>query len=547
MQILLFLSGLGLLLLAMRLMEQALSALGEGQLRNVLQSWTSTPHRGVVTGTLSTAIFQSSSLVGLMTMAFVGAGILPLRNAIGVILGSNLGTTFTGWLVTWIGFRLELDSFYAVCMGTGALLTVLTRAGSKLQQLGQFVTAFGLLLFGLVLMKDSIAFVVELVDVTRLQNLPVPVYFIFGMVLTALIQSSSATMMISLAAVSAGIIQWQSAAALVIGADLGTTSTVMLGSLGGSTIKRQFALVHFVFNLVTDLLALLALPLLLWLVTSVYSITDPLYGLVAVHSTFNFLGLLLFLPLTDQLRRLVEKLAPLPEHRKLQITQVTTEVPSASFMALEQDVRYLLTSCILLNAWRLQLLPEQMAARRLLLPETIESSYRELKDNENQLTDYLLDLGRREMDQEQAGRLAQLRVCIRDSLYSTKAVKDLEKDVRELAGTAATPQSAFLDGLLQVTETVYTNALKLLENTDDGTTNELGMMLQSIRDAHGRANTEIYELIDRQVLARDMASSALNVNRELLLAGHSLVNALEHCLLPGEQARTVSELLNLRN
>jgi phosphate:Na+ symporter len=547
MQILLFISGLGILLLAMRLMEQALASLGEGYIRRYLLHGTRTPVLGVMFGILTTAILQSSSIVGLMTMAFVGAGILPLRNAIGIILGSNLGTTFTGWLVAWIGFRMDLAGFYDICIGSGALLTVLSAENSRKQLTGRFITAFGLLLFGLVLMKDSISFIIELVDVESLRALPVPVYFLFGMLLTALIQSSSATMMISLSAVSAGILDLHSAAALVIGADLGTTSTIIIGAMGGTRIKRQIALVHFIYNLMVDLAALLALPLLLAMVSRLFAIGDPLYALVAIHSSFNFLGLLVFVPCAGKLVMLVMKLAPAPAGRKLLVNEVTTEVPAASFAALEQDVRMLLMASILLNGWRLGLLNDRKAARETLLPENIEVAYDDLKDSENQLTDYLLDLGRREMDQPQVARLQQLRVCIRDCLYSTKAVKDLDEDMKQFFRESDDTQSQFLEDLLDETGAVYSAAFGLMEHQDKVAPEEIKKLLDRVRLAHGAANARIYEGIDRPVFAKQQASTALNINRDLLLAGHSLVNALEHCLLQSEQALTVSELLNLRN
>src|SRR5690606_13119778 len=150
MQLLTFLSGLGILLLAMKLLERSLASLGEGQLRRALEHSTRTPVQGIVLGTLATAVLQSSTIVGLMTMAFVGAGVLPLRNAIGVVLGANLGTTFTGWLVALVGFKVDLAQFYVLTLGLGAMVSVVGREDSKLQHSGSFLVAFGFMLFALV-------------------------------------------------------------------------------------------------------------------------------------------------------------------------------------------------------------------------------------------------------------------------------------------------------------------------------------------------------------------------------------------------------------
>lgn len=548
MQILLFIAGLGLLLFAMRMLEQALGKLGEGRLRQALQVFTRSPLHGILLGIVTTAILQSSTVVGLITMAFVGAGVLPFRNAIGVILGCNLGTTFTGWLVTYLGFALDLDAHYAILLGLAALATVLTRDGSRYQDIARFVFAYGLLLFGLVLMKDSISFVVDLVDVARLQSLPLPVYFMFGALLTALIQSSAATVAITLSALSAGILELDSAAALVIGADLGTTNTVIVSSLSGAIIKRRIALVHFLFNLVTDVLALLCLPLLLRLITDVYGISDPLFALVAIHSSFNFFGILLFLPLIDVLQKFVERRIPLPPVHNLLVSQVSPEVPAAAMQALEQDVRNLLVACILLNGWRLQLSGEwQDVARQSLLPDTVDAAYSQLKQWENQLTDYILKIQRKPLQPAQLMRLQQLLVCVRDCLYSTKAVKDTTKDLQIFHQLGNDAVSGFLAELMRTVQQVYTEALALLETTASTSLEQIKEILDRVRGAHARSNTAIYELIENGDFEKDRASTALNINRELLLSGHSLVNAIEHCLLPGDQARTVSEILNLRD
>jgi phosphate:Na+ symporter len=547
MQITLFISGLGLLLYAMRMLEQTVAKLGEGRLRQALEVFTRSPLHGIVLGIVITAILQSSTVVGLITMAFVGAGVLPFRNAIGVILGCNLGTTFTGWLVTYLGFTLDLDAHYAILLGLAALVAVLTKDGSRYQHAAYFVFSYGLLLFGLVLMKDSISFVVELVDVTRLQSFPLPVFFVFGALLTALLHSSSATVAITLSALSAGILDLNSAAALVIGADLGTTSTVVMSSFSGPVIKRRIGLVHLMFNVVTDVTALVCLPLLLKLISDVFNINDPLFALVAIHSSFNFFGILLFFPFIGLLQKFVEQRVPLPATHNLRISQVSDQVPAAALQALEQDVRDLLIGSILLNGWRLQLPETQaVAARRLLLPETVDMAYTELKQRENQLTDYILKVQSVNQDPAQSSRLQQLLVCIRDCLYSTKAVKDVGGDIQTFRQLGNKAVAVFLEQLLQVRVQIYAEALALLETDARAGLDQVKSILDRIRQSHTRSNVLIYELIESGDFQKDRASTALNINRELLFSGHSLVNAIEHYLLPPEQARTVSEILNLR-
>src|SRR5690606_8695981 len=208
---------------------------------------------------------------------------------------------------------------------------------------------------------------------------------------------------------------------IVIGANLGTTSTVLVVSLKGSVLKRQIAMVHLIFNIVVSVLGLLALPWLLRLLKEVMHIDDLLFDLVTLHSLINFGGILLFLPFVDRLRDLVEHWLPLPARQGLVIEQVDTAVPDAAVKAVEADVRALIGDSVLLNAWRLDVLPTRLAMRKARLAETAQSSYAELKNHENQLSDYILELQRVALTPEQALRVQQLLVCIRDCLYSTKA------------------------------------------------------------------------------------------------------------------------------
>jgi len=546
MLILVFISGLALLLFAMKQMEHSLANIGKGQLQRALEQSTRTPFHGVLLGTLVTAILQSSTIVGLMTMAFLGAGVLPFRNAIGIIMGSNLGTTFTGYLVAWLGFKVELDQFYTLLLGAGAMLAVAGRDESRLQETGKLIMAFGFLLFALVLMKDSIGFVLDHVDVAQLQQVSLLAYFLFGLVLTAIIQSSSATMMITLSALSTGILGLEASAAIVIGSKLGTTSTVVLVSLKGSMVKRQIAMVHVVFNLVVSIIGMLALPWLLVLLKDVLQITDPLFDLVVLHSILSLVGIVLFLPCVDMLGNLVERTLPLPARPDLVVAQVSTAVPDAALKAVEADVRALLGDSVLLNAWRLGILQARDGMRKVRLAETAQSSYAELKDHENRLSDYILELQRVALTPEQVRRAQQLLVCIRDCLYSTKAVKDIEADLVRFRLESGVEVKDFINRLLNSVESLFGRTLELLECECEITAEDFKAMREQVHDSHAASNVAIYSLIDQKGFKHDRASSALNINRELLLAAHSLINALQHYLLPGEQAATVSEWLSTR-
>ncbi|MBT8140809.1 MAG: Na/Pi symporter, partial [Gammaproteobacteria bacterium] len=286
-----FIGGLGLFLFAMHLIENALSTLGSKSFNNFLIRHTDKPVQSVLSGGLTTAMLQSSSLVGLLVLAFTGAGLMSLNNALGVIFGSNLGTTMTGWIVATIGFKLDLDALSLPLIALGSFFVVLSK-GRK-QQVGMVLASIGLLLLGLEFMKDSVSDLKTLFDINSLRDFSAIQFLLFGAVFAAVVQSSSATMIIALAALDGGIISLPSAAAVAIGADLGTTSTIVIGATNGTPNKKRVAAAHVIFNVVTDLIAfILLMPLLQFIIW--IGIKNPLYSLVAFHTLFNLIGIILF-------------------------------------------------------------------------------------------------------------------------------------------------------------------------------------------------------------------------------------------------------------
>ena len=198
------LAGLGLFLFAMSQLESAARALLAGRAAGWLQQAAGTPVKGVLLGVAVTALMQSSSLVGLLVLALVTVRVLALRHALAIMLGANLGTTMTGWLVTVLGFKLSLGEAGLPLAGLGGLLAIALPEGQR--SLGRFVFALGLLLLGLDTMKTAVEVVGTRFDLAVLQGLPPIVYLLVGVGLTALIQSSSASMLISLAALNGGLV-----------------------------------------------------------------------------------------------------------------------------------------------------------------------------------------------------------------------------------------------------------------------------------------------------------------------------------------------------
>lgn len=299
--------GVGLFLLGMRLMTDGLRKAAGSALRHILSTWTRTPVRGICSGFFITALVQSSSAVTVAVIGFVNAGIINLQQSFGVILGSNIGTTITGWLVAAIGLNIKIKALALPLIGAGAILRLSGNNGKR-TPLGDALTGFGLFFLGIEILKDSFQTIHPFIDLGALSADGFACSVIFlgvGFFLTLVMQSSSAAMALVLTAAVSGIMSLDCAAAAVIGTNIGTTSTAALSVIGATNNAKKVAAAHIVFNLGTGLVALLLLPLLVNGITAVEkhfagAPSIPL-TLALFHTIFNTLGVLLFAPNTGKI------------------------------------------------------------------------------------------------------------------------------------------------------------------------------------------------------------------------------------------------------
>lgn len=308
------LGGLGLFLLGMAIMTDGLKSFAGDSLRNQLARFTRSPLTGAATGMVSTAILQSSSATTVMAVGFAGAGLLTFAQALGIIFGANIGSTFTGWLVVLLGFKLDLAKIVMPLIFAGALMRVIGKR--RVAASGFALAGFGLMFAGIntlqVAMKGFEDFVTP--DSFPTDSISGRVLLVLiGIGVTLVTQASSAGVAMAIAAVYAGNISLAQACALVIGMDIGTTVTAFLATIGGTVNAKRTGIAHVVFNLLTGAGAFVLLP---WFVTGWDWLAvgrlqkDREIAVVSFHTTFNVLGVLLVLPFTNQFARLIEWLVP---------------------------------------------------------------------------------------------------------------------------------------------------------------------------------------------------------------------------------------------
>lgn len=308
------LGGLGLFLLGMIIMTEGLREIAGDTIRSVLMRFTSSPTTGAVTGAISTAILQSSSATTVAAVGFVGAGLMTFTASLGIIFGANIGTTITGWLVALLGFKLKLGFVMLPLILAGAIMRLFAKG--KVSSAGYALAGFGLIFVAIGIMQTSME---GLQGIVTPQMLPRDTIIgrveivLLGAIVTMITQSSSAGVAATMTALYAGAISFEQGLALIIGMDIGTTITAVIATIGGTTGARRTGISHLIYNLFTGTGALI-------LITPYISIWNTLspgalqanaeIALVAFHTIFNLLGVMLILPFTSRFASLIKKLVP---------------------------------------------------------------------------------------------------------------------------------------------------------------------------------------------------------------------------------------------
>ena len=308
------LGGVGLFLVGMILMSEGLKAAAGSSLQQVLEKATGTPVSAFLSGTGLTALVQSSSATTITTIGFVSAGLLSFPAALGVIVGANVGTTSTGWIVSLLGFKLNVGAVALPFIGVGALLKLL--GSGRRAHLGMAIVGFGLIFVGIDFLQDGMGGLAQRLDLSGFSHVGLGgrlTLVLVGALMTVLLQSSSAAVAVTLTALFSGAVGLEQAAYLVIGQNLGTTVKAVLASMGASVPAQRTALAHILFNLVTALIAFIGAGFLLnlaVLTSDRLSNEDPSFILALFHTIFNLLGALLFLPVLKPFARLVTRMVP---------------------------------------------------------------------------------------------------------------------------------------------------------------------------------------------------------------------------------------------
>jgi phosphate:Na+ symporter len=335
--------GIGLFLLGMVLLTDGLKAFAGESLRRWLVRFTGTPLKAFGAGALVTVLVQSSSATTVTVIGFVSAGLLTFPQAVGVVMGASLGTTGTGWIVAVLGLKVSLGFYALPLVGVGAFLKLLGHG--RVKSLGLALAGFGLIFIGIETLQAGMQ---GLAGVFNLARLPAgglwghTLALVIGIVLTVIMQSSSAAVATTLTALHSGAINFEQAASLVIGAAVGTTVTGALAAIGGSVPAKRTALAHVLFNLATGVIAVVLLPVFLWGIGWAQEhagLDAGATSLAAFHTAFIAVGVAIFLPGAHPFAGWIER--RLPERGPTLTRHLDATLLHAPAVALEATRRAL--------------------------------------------------------------------------------------------------------------------------------------------------------------------------------------------------------------
>ncbi len=300
-------AGVAILLFGMIMLEEGFNSFASGPLQTALKKSTDSLAKSIGLGFTSTAILQSSSLISIIVISFISIGLISLKGGIGIILGANIGTTATAWLVSIFGLKVKISGLAMPMLAFGIVLVL--QKSKRIKGVGQVLAGLGFFFLGVYFMKTGLDAYKETIDLAEFAMPGIKgliVYTLIGIVMTLILQSSSATMALILTALAVGQITYTNSLALAIGANVGTTITAIIGSLSSNIAGKRLAGAHLIFNVATGMVALIFINQLanfVDLMANWFSIADDnfTFKLSIFHSVFNVLGLLLMLPFIDPL------------------------------------------------------------------------------------------------------------------------------------------------------------------------------------------------------------------------------------------------------
>jgi phosphate:Na+ symporter len=349
-------AGVAILLFGMILLEEGFKVFTKGPLQILIKKATNKLYKSITVGAIVTGLIQSSSLVSVITISFISAGLISLSGGIGLIFGANIGSTATAWLVAGFGLKIKISALAMPMLIFGIIFSL--QNNKTIKGIGNVLAGLGFFFLGIHYMKEGFDFFKDYIDLTKYAvsgYLGVLIYTGLGIFVTTVLQSSAATLVLVLTALAAGQIEYENALAITIGANVGTTITAILGSLSANIAGKRLAGAHFIFNVITGIIALVFIFPLAKFVNILaevfgFSETDYTLKLALFHTIFNVLGVVIMIPFIPKLETFLIKFFKEKSDKDISepkyLNEAVLKFPGSAISSLVNESKYLYKNAI---------------------------------------------------------------------------------------------------------------------------------------------------------------------------------------------------------
>ena len=528
-------AGVAILLFGMIMLEEGFRVFTKGPLQNILKKATDKLYKSISAGALVTALIQSSSLVSVITISFISAGLISLAGGIGLIFGANIGTTATAWLVAGFGLKIKISALAMPMLIFGLIFSFQKR--ESLKGIGNVLAGLGFFFLGIYYMKEGFDVFKQYIDLTEYAMsgvLGVIVYTGLGILITTVLQSSSATLALILTALSAGQIEYENALALAIGANVGTTITAVLGSLSSNVAGRRLAGAHLIFNVTTGIVALAFIFPLARLVNGMSDVfgisqTDYTLKLALFHTIFNVIGVLIMIPFIKKLETfLIKVLKEKVEEKDIDepkyLYESVLEFPGSTISAIIKESKYLFKKAIFeivahgLNIHRGDI-KSDIKIKKVIKKSTEDMQvdveelyYNKVKTIYGEIIRYATTAQNKfKLNKRQNDAITEIKIANRKMVEIIKDVRELNKNVTMALNSDNEHLSNEYDNFRKkVTKVLRVIHLFRTEDESEKYAEKLAILKQEAKDNIRQSNSSIDRLIRKNLITAEMASSLFN-------------------------------------
>ena len=527
-------AGVAIFLFGMITLEEGFKAFSGGTLERILQKSTDKLHKSIGFGFVATAIMQSSSLVSVLTISFIGAGLIGLAQGIGIILGANIGTTTGAWLMAGFGLKVKISAYAMPMLAFGVIL--IFQKAKALKGIGYILAGLGFLFLGIHYMKDGFEAFKASVDLASFAVDGFKGLMIFigiGILATVVMQSSHATIVLILAALSVGQITYENALALTIGANIGTTITAVIGSLSSNIDGKRLAGAHFIFNVVTAVIAVIFIDQIIYLVAVISDFLgiagdNHTLRLAVFDSFFKIMGVLMFVPFVDKLVSFLQsniKSSSVKSDSKSDnakyLNDATLELPATAMVAIKKETIHLYTNAFEIITHGLNLKRSNIVSS-LSLDEVVKDVYsksvididnfynRNIKGIYGEIIDFATK-AQSQMSTENIELLYKLKLANRDIVEAVKDTEHLQKNLVKYSNSTN-------EHIKEQYNIIKKDLAELLRDIDTiskmSEEDEIILLLSKVKVYLERydilANGTLDNLIRNSLITNEMATSLMN-------------------------------------